>query len=107
MIDLFLFFLIIFICFPLSNFFSALGLLIAWEVLPCGAVTCLNKGGAFSFSYISPSEICFDLLSWDFFWVGMMISRTGWISVGVLCDCIFPMGRKRLFFFLFERKSDL
>lgn len=41
-----------FICFFLSSsFFSGLGLLIAWEILLCGVVTCLNKGGAFSFFF--------------------------------------------------------
>lgn len=47
---------------------------------------CFNKGGAFFFPFLfySPSSgVFFELLSWGlFFWVGMMISRTGWISVG-------------------------
>jgi hypothetical protein len=33
-----------------------------------------------------------------------MISRTGWISVGAVCDCFFPVGRKRLFFLLRENR---
>lgn len=102
-----LFFLYFLFVFPSSNFFSALGLLIAWEILLCGVVTCLNKGGAFSFSYSPSSGVFFELLSWDYFLVGMMISRIGWIFVGALRLYFPPMGRKWCFFFPSERKSDM
>lgn len=42
----------------------------------------------------------FELLSWDLFWVGMMISRTGWISVGA-SRLYFLRGEEKVIFVFF------
>lgn len=60
---------------------------------------------SFSFSYSPSSGVFFELLSWDCFLAGMMISRTGWISVGASRLYFPPWGEEVCF--LFERKSDL
>lgn len=98
----------IFICFSSSKYLLGSWLAHCMGNFAMWRCDLFKQRRSFSFSYIPSTEMCFSLLSWDFFLVGMMISRTGWTSVGAFCGCIFPAGRKRFlsFFLSFSSSSS-
>lgn len=101
MVDLFLF-SSTFFCFSSSKYLLGSWLAHCMGNSAMWRCDMFKQRRSFSFSYVPSTEMCFSLLSWIFFLVGMMISRTGWTSVGAFCGCVFPAGRKRFLSFFFS-----